>query len=109
MVIARCRDVDDLALHGFHKRGIFSLRVYNNNISVGVGQNDVRHFLLCRKGFTRTRHAEDKRIAVQQVAAVSDNHIFGDYILPVIHAVLMVNFLHTEWDKHRKALRCQRP
>ena len=41
------------------------------------------------------------------MAAVGDNHIFADNILSVVHAVLMVDFLHTERDKHRKALRCQ--
>ena len=97
--------MDDLALHGFHKRGIFPFGVYNNHIGVRVGEDNARHFLLRRKGLSRTRHAEDKGIAVQKVAAVGDNHIFADNILPVIHAVLMVDFLHTERDKHRKALR----
>ena len=41
------------------------------------------------------------------MAAVGDNHIFADNILPIIHAVLMVDFLHTERNEHRKALRCQ--
>ena len=45
------------------------------NIGVRVSQNDVRHFLLCRERLARTRHAEDKGIAVQKMAAVSDNHV----------------------------------
>lgn len=65
MVFTRCRDVDDLALHCLYKRRILTLWVYNDNIGVGVGQNDIRHFLLCRKGFTCTRHTEDKRITIQ--------------------------------------------
>ena len=39
------------------------------------------------------------------MAAVGDNHILADYILSVIHAVFVIDFLHTERDKHRKALR----
>ena len=39
------------------------------------------------------------------MAAVGDYHVLGDNILPVIHAVLMVDFLHTERDEHGKALR----
>ena len=104
MVFTCGRDVNDLALHRFHKGRIFSLWVYNNHISVRVCENDIRHFLFRRKGLACTRHAEDKGIAVQQVAAVGDNHIFADYILSVIHAVFVIDFLHTERDKHRKEL-----
>ena len=107
MVFARCRDVNDLALHCLYKRRILSLWVNNDNIGVGVGQNDVRHFFLCRKGFACTRHAEDKGITVEQVAAVSDNHILADYILPVINAVLVIDFLHPKRNKHRKTFRCK--
>ena len=49
MVFTRCRDVNDLALHCLNKRRILSLWVDDDNIGVGVGQNDVRHFFLCRK------------------------------------------------------------
>ena len=97
--------MNDLALHCLYQRRILSLWVYNNHIGVRVGEDDARHFLFRRKGLARTRHAEDKGIAVQKVAAVGDNHIFADNILSVIHTVLMVDFLHTERDKHRKALR----
>ena len=96
--------MDDLSLHGFHKGRILTLWVYDDDIGIGVGQNDVRHFLLCRKGLSCTRHAQDKGIAIQEITAVGDNHIFADNILPVIHAVLVIDFLHTERDKHRKAL-----
>ena len=105
MVFACSRNMNDLALHRFHKGRILSLWVYDNHIGVRVCENDVRHFLFRCKGLSCTRHSEDKGIAVQQVAAVGDNHIFADYILPVIHAVFVVDFLHTERDKHRKALR----
>ncbi len=105
MVCACGGDVDDLALHCLDKRRIFPFWVYDNHIGVRVCEDDVRHFLLCRKGFSCPRHTEDKGISVQKVAAVGDNHIFADDILPVIHAVFVVDFLHTERDKHRKALR----
>ena len=38
------------------------------------------------------------------MAAVCNDHIFADHILPVIHTVLVIDFLHTEGDKYRKAL-----
>ena len=107
MVFACGRYMDDLALHGFHKGRIFPFWVYDDHIGIGVCQYDVRHFFLCRKGFSCTRHTEDKRISIQEVSAVGDNHIFADDILTVIYAVFMVDFLHTERDKYRKALRCQ--
>ena len=50
MVFTCGRDVNDLALHRFHKGRIFSLWVYNNHISVRVCENDIRHFLFRRKG-----------------------------------------------------------
>ena len=99
--------MDDLALHRLYKRGIFPFRVNDNHIRIGVCEDNVRHFLFCCKGLACSRYAEDKGVAIEQVAAVSDNHIFADDILPVIHTVLMVDFLHTEGDKHRKALRGQ--
>ena len=75
MVFACSRNVNDLALHGFHKWGVLTFGVYNNYIGVRVGQNDVRHFLFRCERFARTRHTEDKRITVQQVAAVGNNHV----------------------------------
>ena len=36
-------------------------------------------------------------------------HILGNDILPVVHAVFVADFLHTERDKHRKALRGKCP
>ena len=97
--------MDDLALHGFHKGRIFTLWVYDNHIGVGVGEDDVRHFLLCRERLACTRHAEDKGVTIEQMAAVGDYHVLGDNILPVINVVLMVDFLHPKGDKYRKALR----
>ena len=108
MIFTCRRDVNDLALHCLNKRRIFPLWVYDNHIGIGVSQNDIRHFFFCRKGFTHTRHTKNKGIPIQKMAAVGDNHIFRDYILPIIHTVFVVDFLHTERDKHRKALRCQR-
>ena len=105
MVFARCRDVNDLALHCLYKRRILSLWVNNDNIGIGIGQNDVRHFFLCCKGFACTRYAEDKGITVEQVTAIGDNHILADYILPVINAVLVINFLHPKRNENRKAFR----
>ena len=46
--------MNDFSLHCFHKRGILTLWVNDDNISVGVGQNDIRHFFLCGKGFSCT-------------------------------------------------------
>ena len=97
--------MNDLTLHRLNKRRILSLWVNNDNIGIGVGQNDVRHFFLCRKGFACTRHAEDKGITVEQVAAVGDNHILADYILPVINTVLVIDFLHPKRNENCKAFR----
>ena len=105
MVFTCSRDVNDLALHCLDKRRILSLWVYNYHIGIRVCENDICHFFLCRKGFACTRHTEDKGVAVQEVAAVGNNHIFADYILSVIHAVFVIDFLHTERDKHCKAFR----
>ena len=41
------------------------------------------------------------------MAAVCDNHIFADGVLPVIYAVFVMDFLYSERNKHRKAFRCE--
>ena len=99
--------MNDFSLHRLYKRGILTLWVNDDYIGIRVGQNDIRHFFLCGKGFSCTRHTENKGIAVKELPAVGDNHIFADDILTVIHTVFVVNFLHTERDKHCKALRCE--
>ena len=108
MVFTGRRNVDDFALHGFYQWRIFPLRVDNNNIRIGICEDDIGHFLFCRKGFTCTRHTENKGVSVEQVAAVGNNHVLTDHILPVIYTVLVVDLLHPERDKYGKAFRCQR-
>ena len=99
--------MNNLSLHCFNKRGIFTLWVNDDYIGIRVGQNDIRHFFLCSKGFSCTRHTENKGIAVKELPAVGDNHIFADDILTVIHTIFVVDFLHSERDKHCKALCCE--
>ena len=99
--------MNNLSLHCFNKRGIFTLWVNDDYIGIRVGQNDIRHFFLCSKRFSCTRHTENKGIAVKKLPAVGDNHIFADDILTVIHTIFVVDFLHSEWDKHCKALCCE--
>ena len=53
MVFARCRDVNDLALHRLYKRRIFPFRVNDNDIGVWVCENDIYHFFFRREGFSR--------------------------------------------------------
>ena len=99
--------MNNLSLHCFNKREIFTLWVNDDYIGIRVGQNDIRHFFLCSKGFSCTRHTENKGIAVKELPAVGDNHIFADDILTVIHTIFVVDFLHSERDKHCKALCCE--
>ena len=58
----------------------------------------------CGKGLTTARNTENKLVAVEELSAVCDNHIFGNDILTVVNAIGMANVLHTERDKDRKAL-----
>ena len=109
MAFACCRDMNDLALHRLYKRRIFSLRVYNNDIGIRVCENDICHFFFCCKGFSCSRHTENKRVAVEQIAAVGNNHIFADNILPIVNAVFVMNFLHSERNKNRQTFRCKSP
>ena len=99
--------MNDFSLHCLNKRGILTLWVNDDYIGIRVGQNDIRHFFLCSKGFSCTRHTENKGIAVKELPAVGDNHIFADDILTVIHTIFVVDFLHSERDKHCKALCCE--
>ena len=61
-------------------------------------------FILCSERFTTTRNTENELVAVEELSAVCDNHIFGNDILTIVNAVGVANVLHTERDKDRKAL-----
>ena len=61
-------------------------------------------FILCSERFTTTRNTENELVAVEELSAVCDNHIFGNDILTVVNAVSVANVLHTERNKDRKAL-----
>ena len=63
------------------------------------------HYNYAFNTYNENRYDEDKGITVEQVAAVGDNHILADYILPVINAVLVIDFLHPKRNENRKAFR----
>ena len=46
--------MNDLSLHSLNKRRILTLWVNDDYIGIRVGQNNIRHFFLCGKGFSCT-------------------------------------------------------
>ena len=96
-------DVDDLAAHCLYKLRILPFGVDDDNICI-AGEHLIDDLTLCGKGLAAARHAEDKLVAVEKLPAVGNDHILGNDILPVVNAVFVVDVLHPEWDKHRKAL-----
>ena len=56
--------------------GNIPVPVNDDHIRIGVCEDNVRHFLFFAvKDLPAPRYAEDKGVAIEQVAAVSDNHI----------------------------------
>lgn len=94
------RDVDDLSAQRPHKGRILSLRVNDNNVCV-AGKHLIDDLAFCGKGLTTARNTENKLVAVEELSAVCDDHIFGNDILTVVNAVGVANVLHTERDKDR--------
>ena len=97
------RDVDDLAAKCSNKGRILSLRVNDNNVCV-AGKHLIDDLAFCGKGLTTARNTENNLVAVEELSAVCDNHIFGNDILTIVNAVGVANVLHTERDKDRKTL-----
>ena len=77
-------------------------------------KSGVEFFIKCDK-FTLTRNGfqqvtgyniegitENKPVYLdfEQVAAVGNNHVLADHILPIIYTVLVVDLLHPERDKY---------
>lgn len=104
MVVAGGGQHDCLAVHRLDQRGIFSLRVNENIIRIRVCQNQPDKFILADKGLAGTGHAENHSVSVEKVAAVDDDQIFADGILPEIHAVGVTDFLCAERGKNRKTV-----
>ena len=103
MVIRCCGDIDNLATKCIYKMGILPLRVDDDYISIGRKDN-IFNLPLSRKRLTATGYTENKGVTVKKLFSVGNYHIFTDNILTVINAVLVVNILNPERNKHCKAL-----
>ena len=78
------------------------LRVKNQDVIFG-GKGNLHQFLLCTHRLAGTRHAQTEAVAIQQLGAVSHDHILADSILPVVDTARLQNFLRTERDQHGSA------
>ena len=90
--------------HSFNKRRVFSLGVTDQNIIVGV-QNEEGDQLLCRERLTGAGDTEQKCGLVQEICLVAHDEIVGNGIFTEVNAALIHDLLHLERHQHRKALR----
>ena len=90
--------------HSFNKRCVFSLGVTDQNVIVGV-QNEEGNQLLCRERLTRAGNAQQKRRLVQKICLIAHDEIVGNGIFTEVNAALIHDLLHLERHQHRKALR----
>ena len=106
MIFRCCGDIDNLSTKCIYKVGILPLRVDDDYISIGRKDNIFNLSLSC-KGLTATGYTENKGVTVKKLFSVGNYHIFTDNILTVINAVLVVNILNSERNKHCKAFGCK--
>ena len=90
--------------HSFNKRRVFSLGVTDQNIIVGV-QNEEGDQFLCRERLTGTGDTQQKCRLVQKICLIAHDKIVGNGVFTEVNAALIHDLLHLERYQHRKALR----
>ena len=101
------RQNDPLSAKGFHDL-VFPFGINDDNIRVFVRQIEIDNILLCKHGFTRSRHTRDKGISVEQLPTIDHNEVFGDRVIAKIDALFVADLLHTERHEGGKAFGGQR-
>ena len=90
--------------HSFNKRRVFSLGVTDQNVIVGV-QNEEGNQFLCRERLTGAGDTEQECGLVQEICLIAHDEIVGNGIFTEVNAALIHDLLHLERHQHRKALR----
>ena len=105
IVAAVGREPDHLAAQPVHQRGIFILRVADDDIIL-CGQHDIGDLPLAAHGLAAARRTEHKTVGTTGLLAVQQDHVVGESVEAVIHGIAAhKELLRDEGDKHRQR-RC---
>ena len=105
IVAAVGREPDHLAAQPVHQRGIFVLRVTDDDVIL-CGQHDIGDLPFTAHGFAAARCAEYKAVGTAGLLAVQQDHVVGESVEAVIHgAPAHEKLLGDEGDKYRQR-RC---
>ena len=105
IVAAVGREPDHLAAQPVHQRGIFILRVTDDDVIL-CGQHDIGDLPFAAHGFAAARCAEYKAVGTTGLLAVQQDHVVGESVEAVIHgAPAHEKLLGDEGDKYRQR-RC---
>ena len=93
----------DIIAHRFDQRRELTLRIADQNIVFGV-QHEEGNKLLGGKGFAGAGNAQKERGLIEKICLVAHDKVVAYGVLPKVDASRILNLLHLERDKHRKAL-----
>ena len=108
-VFAACGHADDcadVAAHRLDQRGKLALRVTDENIIIGI-QNEESDQFLCGKGLAGTRNTKQESRLIEKIGFVAHDKVVRNGVFTEVDAALVLNLLHLKGHKHRKALRSQ--
>ena len=92
-------DGDDLAAQGADQRAILPLRVYHNNVVVGIQPHEA-DLLLGHHGLATAGHAHIKAVTVEHRVAVTDDEVAGHGVDAVVQAARVHDLLRLEGQQH---------
>ena len=99
---------DDLTAQGADQRAVLALRVYHNNIVVGIQPHEA-DLLLCHHGLAAAGHTHIEAVSVEHRVAVADDEVAGHGVDAVVQAAGVHDLLRLKGQQHGGALRGQRP
>ena len=96
---------DHLTAQPVHQRGVFILRVADDDVILR-GQHDIGNLPLAAHGLAAARCAEHKAVGTTGLLAVQQDHVVGESVEAVIHGIAAhKKFLGDEGDKYSQR-RC---
>ena len=89
ILVAGGRNFHHLSAQADHQRGIFVLRVTNQNIIIRH-QEHIGNLAFCREGLTTARCAEYQTVGVLQEFSVHHNEVVGERVQPIVQGLFAI-------------------
>ena len=88
-------------LHGFEHGGIFTFGVADQNVIIGIQQQEENQFL-CGEGLTGTGNTQNEGGLVHQIFSIAHDEVMGDRVLAKVDTALVHDLLHLEGNEYGK-------